>query len=298
MCLLRFIYILIIYMRSFISYLKSKNINETIPCNDCSAWIKFSEHNFIYDKLRLAEIQNLDCSPIPIIPVDYPVIIKPIMNLYGMSRGFYKVNSREAYDKLSNQVNLSGYFWEKYLKGLQYNIDLVIKDGIVIKYYALESYPCEEATFKYHKYVSDYKLGENIIELIEQLLESYTGFLNIEIINNYIIEAHLRLNGDSFLFNDKHYENFVRFIETNVFIDEPIKPITFFPIFINKNNKNYDINLIEQYLKNNLDIDDYCMDDIDCSCQGDIYKRCCYFTCYDFLKGIDIQNIIKKSIIM
>ena len=38
-------------------------------------------------------------------------------------------------------------------------IDLVIKDGIVIKYYALESYPCEEGTFLYHKYLEDaYKI--------------------------------------------------------------------------------------------------------------------------------------------
>ena len=57
-------------MRSFINYLCSNQLKDLIPCNDIHAWVKFPDNNFIYDKLRLAEIQNLDCAPIPIIPIE------------------------------------------------------------------------------------------------------------------------------------------------------------------------------------------------------------------------------------
>ncbi len=286
-------------MRSLRKYLDIKNKQNLIPINDVEAWIKYPGYNFIYDKLRLAEIQSYNCAPIPIIPIKYPVIIKPIMNLYGMSKGFRKVDSEKEYLSLLKNNNYAGYFWETYLEGLQYNIDIVMKNGSIIKYYGVESYPLENGIFKYHKFLPNYTLNKNIICLLEQLMDDYTGFLNIEIIKyndiDYIIEGHLRLNGDFFLFEDHVIDNFIDFIETGNFKDDIIKPITFFPIFITDTTKDY--NYIGDYLEENKEhICEYKKDDIFSPAQGDYYKRCYYFTCYDFKKGLDIQEKISNNI--
>ena len=63
--------------------------------------------------------------------------------------------------------------------------------------------------FKYHYYKKDYVLPDKIITLIQKLLYDYTGFINVEIINNYIIEIHLRLNGDLFLYSEKNIDDMI-----------------------------------------------------------------------------------------
>lgn len=282
-------------MREIINYL-FKNYNNLFPISDIEAWIKYPNYNIIYNKLQLAEIQGLDCAPIPVYPNTYPIVIKPIINLYGMSRGFYKINNKDEYKTLLNQKNLSGYFWETYLAGGQFNIDIIFKNGKIIKYFVLKSKPIREGIFKYHKYINDYKLDENIINILEQILDNYTGFINIELIDGFIIEAHLRLNGDFFIFNEKHIDSLINFIKTKNYIDIPITPVTFFPIFITDTSKNYE--KIGLYLKENKDyLVDFYKDDIHQLAQGDKYKRCYYFITNNFKKGLEIQKNIYQNLI-
>lgn len=282
-------------MRKILDYL-FKNYNNSFPISDIEAWIRYPNYNVIYNKLQLAEIQGLNCAPIPVYPDTYPVVIKPIINLYGMSRGFYKINNKDEYKTLLNKNNLSGYFWETYLSGDQFNIDIIFKNGKIIKYFSLKSKPEKEGIFKYHKYINNYKLDENIINILEQILDDYTGFLNIELIDGFIIEAHLRLNGDFFIFNEKHIDSLVNFIKTKNYIDIPINPVTFFPIFITDTTKDYEE--IGLYLKENKAyLVDFYKDDIHQLAQGDNYKRCYYFITNDFKKGLKIQQYIYQNLI-
>ena len=67
--------------------------NDNIPLNDLDAWISYPDHNWIYNRLDIAKYQKLKCAPMPIQPTQYPVIIKPIINLYGMGNKIIKINS-------------------------------------------------------------------------------------------------------------------------------------------------------------------------------------------------------------
>jgi hypothetical protein len=83
--------------------------------------------------------------------------------------------------------------------------------GVIIFYYALESvhHPTIPGIFKYHVYRPDYILPTNIqAELVKPGLAEYSGPLNIEIIcppnmPAVIIEAHLRWNGDNYIWKIK-----------------------------------------------------------------------------------------------
>ena len=282
-------------MRKALEYLFD-NYENLFAINDIDAWLRYSEFNIIYNKLQLAELQGLNSAPIPVKPNIYPIVIKPIINLYGMSRGFQKVNNYNEYKKIIDNNNLSGYFWETYLEGKQINVDIIIKNGKIIKYFGVESEPDINGTFKYHRFIKNYILSPDIINLLEQVLDEYTGFLNIEIIDGFIIEAHLRLNGDFFIFTNNHIDSLIKFIKTKEYIDIPINDVTFFPIFVKDINKNYDY--IGDFLKkNNNFLVDYQKDDINQSAQGDIYKRCYYFITCDFIKGTKLQKYIYDNLI-
>ena len=74
--------------------------------------------------------------------------------------------------------------------------------------------------FDYHEYIQKKKskpISKKNIKILEDLLEDYSGFINVEIIDDFIIEAHLRLNGDMFIFSDTDCLKLVNFYLTNVY---------------------------------------------------------------------------------
>jgi len=178
---------------------------DSIVTNDIDAWttFKYKNYNKIYNKLWLIEAQNIECGPIGTVPNKYPIVIKPIINLYGMSKGYKKINSESDYYKNQNV----GSFWMPYIKGRHYTIDIVFDKGVIIAYYALESKPSIHGTFKYHVYRPNYILNHTLKVFMQTHFDNYTGLMNIEVINNSIIEGHLRFNGDCYLYNDIFFKN-------------------------------------------------------------------------------------------
>jgi len=267
-------------------YLKNKNKDRLFSLTDQQAWLRNPNHKIIYNKLWLSEIQNLPANPTPIIPYQFPVIIKPIINLDGMSKGFVKINNKSDYLKYSD---LPGYFYQTYLDGLQYNYDIIMKNGCIIDSFCLESMPLKEGMFKYHKYIEKI-IPDNIKILLESFLDDYTGFLNIEVINKYIIEAHLRLNGDFFIYKESDFDKLILFTETNKYKKLITnKYISFFPLFLK--NKKIDFKSIEYLLKDKI-VENYKFDNINSTSQNEMNKRFLYFTTYDHNKGLELQKNI------
>ena len=68
---------------------------ENVPCpdnvliatDDFDAWPWYPKHNWIYDKLRIAQSQGFNSGPHGVMPPAFPVFSKPITNLKGMGVG-------------------------------------------------------------------------------------------------------------------------------------------------------------------------------------------------------------------
>ncbi len=269
-------------------YLKIDN-KYIFPINDNTAWLTFPDFRIIYNKLFLSEIQNLESNPIPIIPNKFPIVIKPIINLSGMSKGFYKINNEKEYDNIVKSNNLAGYFYQPYFSGQQFNYDIIIKDGKILDYFCVISHPLENGMFDYHEFLPDNKkISMKNIRIIEDLLDSYTGFINVEIIDDYIIEAHLRINGDIFIYNKENINKLINFYITKEYnkIIIPEK-IYFVPFFTDKIN--IDFTKIEYLLKEDY-ILDYKFDNINSICQSK-NKRFLYLTTNNLIK---VKNLRKK----
>lgn len=202
--------------------------------NDCTAYTLYSgQANRIYNRLDLAHAQNIVAAPFGVLPPDnipgltWPIIVKPIVNLYGMSRNFDIIPDRAAYNELLEDNTIAGQFWMPFISGRHYTVDALMYKGTIIFYYALESVanPERPGIFKYHVLRPDYVLPPTIqAALTRYCLADYTGPLNIEIIQPHkshpsqplqqpvIIEAHLRWNGDNHLWKIKRNKPVLAYI--------------------------------------------------------------------------------------
>ena len=168
-----------------------------IPTNDIEAW-NWSigkSYQWIYNKIKICKSQGIRCGPIGIFPekTDYPVILKPIINLMGMGWGIEKATCKKEYC-----INFKpGYFWMPYVEGDHLSCDFVMVKGEIKWYCCFQGYPSNGGMFDYWETQPFWKPSEKIIKWITDNLIDYTGCLNIEIIgrgdSEVIIESHLRM---------------------------------------------------------------------------------------------------------
>lgn len=206
--------------------------NPDLLMNDIQAYIRYPDYNFVYNKLFLSQSQKIPSAPIGIYPQQYPVIFKPIYNLYGMSRSFYVINSEEEYDANFRD----GLFWQPFFPGPQTNLDIVYDRDHIAFYSTLRSIPGEMGSFKSHEALVNYEIPETVIEWLDKYLIGYKGCINIEIIGDKMIECHLRLNGDFHLYNHEFVTQLNEFLKSEEkYIINYVAPYTcMFPLFINR----------------------------------------------------------------
>lgn len=251
----------------------SKELNLIYPKNDIDAYEWYSKYNLVYNKLEIAKFQKLSCNPLPILPSlggskEYPIIIKPIINLLGMGLHARKINNeRELKTYLT-----SGFFWCEYLYGKHYSWDLIIRDGKIIYYTSFQGYKKTFGTFE--KWIEEKR---DMIPIIEEIIKNYlidfTGSVNMETLNDKIIEIHLRLGDIDFCddeiiklallnINNKPIEEQLKIVNKLEF-----KPLYLIPLWLKissiKDPKNT-FNIVKKYeknIKNNPFIRGYYLDE-------------------------------------
>lgn len=233
----------------------NENNKKIIPTDDEMAIDLYPKYSIYYDKRFWCKVQNLKYGFNK--PNNYPIVIKPYQNLKGMSIGFKIIKSRNEF-KLHK-----GQFWMQYLQGEHLCIDLFILKGKIVLYTIIKSYSAGDGTFNYHESLPNRKLNHKIRLIVEKYFNNYTGTLNCETINNQIIDFHLRLNGDFYLYDDKILQEIKKLYynqQWNIKLYKVPKKYLI-PIFINKNlDFKVKIQDIEKklikYNANNLMIDD------------------------------------------
>ena len=266
---------------------------KNIICSDITAWNKNKVHRKIYNKLWLIEEQGVECAPIGVIPKKYPIIIKPIINLYGMSRGFKKIENNTEYFKNQND----GCFWMPYLDGKIYTVDVILDKGKIVGYYCLESKPESLGTFEYHVYRPNYILSTKLKNLIEKNFTGYSGPMNIEIINDIIIEGHLRLNGDLYIYDKNFIKNLSNLIDNKKYeLKVKRKKFYLIPYFVDSKFNFSIINKkeIEEILKDN-NVFNIRWDNIKSLYQRKYLTRLLMFKVDKLMTGNQIKKEINKN---
>lgn len=260
-----------------------------IPFSDVDVWSEYPEYHQLYNKLWVAETQGLPCGPMGIYPQTYPVIFKPIINLFGMSRGVIVINSDSEY----RQNLKDGFFWSKFLVGTHRCIDLIVKDGTPVFYSSLISYPAGQGAFDYHESDPDYEIPECLTKWIKTFLDDYTGCVNIETINDTIIEIHLRLNGDTHLYNQSFATELDKFLRgESDKINYIIPKIYIIPLFVNPDyNKEIDRSEIHKICIEYEVVSIY-FDSVDSEYQSEHKARLLIFDIDNIKRGLECRKKI------
>ncbi len=161
-----------------------------IPTEDGDAWSWYPKYKWVYNKLAVAESQDLPCGPHGLDPAEFPVFSKPIYNMRGMGAGSRVLRTLKEYKHLQRP----GHFWMPMFDGEHVSTDIAVVKG--------------EA--KWWRHCTGASLGEGMFDTwtvlaearpdietycgawIRRNLSDYTGIVNVETIGARIIEAHLR----------------------------------------------------------------------------------------------------------
>ena len=171
-----------------------------IPTNDFEAWKRRENKPYlwIYNKLQIAQSQHLCCAPIGVKPLadNFPVIVKPIINLYGMGYHAYRFDNLDEYKRDVRKIlSLPGMFWSPFFKGKHISVDVLLQNGKIKWYCAFQGHNkySTMGAFDYWESLPKYKISLYIRKWIKKHLSCYTGCINLELIGKYIIEGHLRM---------------------------------------------------------------------------------------------------------
>jgi len=270
-----------------------------IPINDMEAWDYYPKYRWIYNKIELCLFQNVKCAPMPIEPDKYPVIIKPITNLYGMGLNIAKVkNIYEFYDHW-----LNNNFWMPFQKGEHLSYDIILFRGKIKFHTCFLGRKSKKVLgeFKYWKSVTR-NIPKIVKKLIKKHFKSYYGCLNVELIGNVMIEAHLRV-GDTVMFPNYReiLQGLINVYMKKKYIWKNIKlnTIYFFPLWIekgaNKNVTKYLKQMFREKLKNDIRINEFRFDNLTMACPGK-HKRIMWITCWQKSVAIKWFKKIKKEL--
>jgi hypothetical protein len=173
--------------------------------NDVEAYARNPDFNWVYDKLSLVKDQGIACAPVGVNPNNYPVCIRPIINLFGMSRDAHYIENIDDYEEYITDERPSGQFWMPFVNGKQYTIDLLFKRGKIVFMDVFQCIPSDKVfgLFEYNVHINDYALPRTVIEFLERKMRRYSGPMNIDVINDVIIEAHLRWNTDDYIWRKR-----------------------------------------------------------------------------------------------
>ena len=161
-----------------------------IPTEDGDAWLWYPQHNWIYNKMSIAESQGLTCGPHGLDPPSFPVFSKPIYNMRGMGAGSRVIRTLKEYKHLQRP----GHFWMPLLQGEHVSSDVVVVKGEPRWWRHAIGKPLNEGMFDYWTVLgaSNYDVESYCGEWLHRCLSGYTGMVNFETIGGKIIEVHLR----------------------------------------------------------------------------------------------------------
>lgn len=163
-----------------------------VPTEDGDAWAWYPKYKWVYNKLAIAESQDLVCGPHGLDPSAFPVFSKPIYNMRGMGAGSRVFRTLKEYKH--NQR--PGHMWMPLFAGEHVSSDAAVVDGEVKWWRHTVGTPLEGGMFDHWTVLAETKpeIEAYGAAWARRNLAGYTGMLNIETIGARIIEAHLRFS--------------------------------------------------------------------------------------------------------
>jgi hypothetical protein len=161
-----------------------------IPTDDPDCWLLHPQQRWVYDKLKIAQSQDLAAGPHGVMPPAFPVFSKPIVNLKGRGIGSRIILSAAEMDHCYQP----GHMWMPLLEGDHVSTDCAVGDGRILWCRHATGVPAAGGMF-HHWTIhaeNDPELQERLASWVLRHMGGYPGMMNFETIGGTIIEVHLR----------------------------------------------------------------------------------------------------------
>jgi len=163
-----------------------------IPTEDGDAYELFPKYRWLYNKLAVAETQNMTCGLHGMAPPKFPVFSKPVYNMRGMgaeSRVFRSAKDYQLHQR-------PGHYWMPLLDGEHVSSDVAVVDGAAKWWRHVTGEAIGDGMFDYWTVLAAARpeIEAYCGEWLQRNLGGYTGMVNFETIGARIIEAHLRFS--------------------------------------------------------------------------------------------------------
>ena len=173
-------------------YFRHRRPDVDIPISDEAAWSKYRHLRWMYNKMSLCDAQGIRNYPDGVPPHEFPIFMKPIINLGGMGFGAEVVKDQ---DEWLNGPQRPGLFCMPVLEGPQFSIDVALQNGLIRWAYAMKAHKNHLGCFTMFEHTGvPNNLQERIEEWRHDWLNGFTGVVNFEFIGDTIIECHLRMS--------------------------------------------------------------------------------------------------------
>lgn len=184
-----------------------ENIKKGVPEFDHEAFIKYENHNFVYDKLWIAESQGLQCGKIeklikhPQKHLDYPIFIKPRWgHKSASSKNCFKI---ESHDELKKYGYLDNVIWTEFINETEGMTDFLMYKGKIVYYITYEYSKSQNGVVADEwKYIcNENKPPSKIVHWVNTHMKNFSGICNAQYRGDKIIEISLRLGrGGAYLY--------------------------------------------------------------------------------------------------
>lgn len=163
-----------------------------IPTEESDAYRLFPRHRWVFNKLLVAESQELACGLHGMEVPRFPVFSKPVYNMRGMGAGSRVLRTHKEYERYMRP----GHFWMELLEGEHVSSDVAVVRGEARWWRHVLAKPIGEGKFDHWTVLAaaNPAVEEFCGAWLARNLSDYTGMVNFETIGARIIEVHLRFS--------------------------------------------------------------------------------------------------------
>lgn len=183
-------------------------ISKKIPDFDYQAFNRYTNHNFVYDKLWVAKSQGLLCGELNNLKqnsnINLPIFIKPRWgHETATSKNCFKIKS---WDELDNYRHIPDMMWSEFIDAKEQMTDYILLNGKIVYQITYIYSKSQNEFIDDWKYISpDNKPIPVITDWVNRHLSDFTGAVNVQYRDDKIIEVGLRLaRGGAYILSTKN----------------------------------------------------------------------------------------------
>jgi hypothetical protein len=171
-------------------------ITKQIPDFDGQAFIKYPNHNFVYDKLWIAKSQGLMACELSKLykndNIALPIFIKPRWgHKTASSKNCFKIKS---WDEIDKYKHIPDMMWSEFIDDKEQMTDYFLINGRIVHQITYIYSDSQNEFIDDWKYIdSNNKPIPKITDWVNRHMNGFTGALNVQYRSDKIIEVGLRL---------------------------------------------------------------------------------------------------------